>query len=293
MHEFQHSMLWGRSTQSSTCPDRSPKGSPRLGGTIQSHPCPSTLRGDGRTSRAAAGAGQRCWTSPSAGLAGRAGAASRGEGTLSAVGLGTGSRGGGTGHPLRHAPQRAPGRSYLGALAGAADVVAHPGRLVHAGAGGRAAKLGFGHGSPRSGGEGMAAGRAGRAVPAAGLSPLAGTVTRRWDCHPAPGLSPRTATLPPSAGVCALAALPACRLQNKTRNTPSRPRHRFPPPPSKAEARRARLCPPPALRGRRRSGESGEGEPGSAPLGSAPTPGSRSWARLRPRHRSLLPNPLI
>lgn len=121
-----------------------------------------------------------------------------------------------------------------------------------------------------------------------------GIVTPHRDCHPALGLSPRAGIVTPHRdsapvrGVCALAALPARRLQNKTRNTP-RPRHRFPPPPSKAEARRARLRPPPALRGRRGSGE---GEPGCARLrslrgmlrGMLRAPGSRH----RPRTRSLL-----
>lgn len=144
-------------------------------------------------------------------------------------------------------PAEPPRQSYLRPLARAADVVGHPGRLVHAGAGGRTGKLDSGRGTPRSLARAPAEWRRGRRK-------------ERTGC-------PRTGTLAPSARVCSLVVLPASRLQNKTRNIPRpTPGTAFPPPPSKAGARRARFHPPPALRGRRGSGE---GWLGSARLGTA------------------------
>lgn len=113
---------------------------------------------------------------------------------------------------------RAVYRSYLGPFAaGAANVVGHPGRLVHAGAGRES--------------------WAGGALRPAGRMDRAGC--------------PRTGTSPPAAGLGELASrLPSSKPKPKTTPPLPHPAASFPRPP-KAEARRARLCPPPALRGRR------------------------------------------
>lgn len=296
--------VWSRCTSS----DLSSTWMPRGRSTPSAAPGGVTPQGPGiRASPALPRAEMLNFTSD--GIAGSAGLLPGAGHTLSALtlswALGTASCRFGASPPPAAPPAPLP-RSYLGALAGAADVVAHPGRLVHAGLQSWAsAHLG----EERRRGDGSRQGRTGCAAPglspcsgadtrlrdchpalrlsprsgavtplrdcnpALGLSPCSGIVTpvrgchSLRECHPAPGLSPRSGAVPPlrdSAPVRRGLRAGGAPV-SQTAPEPPRPRQRFPPPPSKAEARRARLCPPPALRGGRGSGE---GEPGSAPLGS-------------------------
>lgn len=164
------------------------------------------------------------------------------------------------------------GRSYLRPLAaGAADVVGHPGRLIHLGTGERAGKLSSGRGTPRSLARAPAEeeGREGK--------------KERTGC-------PRTGTLSPSAGVCALAALPASRLQNRTRNTPVPGTAFLPRPPKRRRGEPGSARPPPSgaaaaagraphgtarlAAGPRAAPRCSAGRGGDAPLAPEPGPAS-------------------
>lgn len=186
-----------------------------------------------------------------------------------ATGLGTGSRGGGSrsAHPTEprlhrlRAPRSPRGRTYLGPLAaGAADVVAHPGRLVHAEAGGRAGKLGSAPAEARKEGAGGLAG------PAPGLCPRP-PGSARWRRSRLPDSKTKPET-PPHTQSPAPLFLPRPQKQRRGEPGSARPR---PPGPPRQRGGLARLRTP-------RSGRTVRAAP------RCPTPRRpRSPARPRPR----------
>lgn len=210
------------------------------------------------------GAREGCWTSLSDGLSGERKGLLPGKGWMHlATGLGTGSRGGGSraAHPTerrlhRLRALRSPrGRSYLGPLAaGAADVVAHPGRLVHAEAGGRAGKLGSAPAETREEGAGGLAG---------------------W---PRTGILPR----PPGSARWRRSGLPGSKSKPETPPPHTVPSSAFPPPPSKAEARRARFCPPPPSGAAAAAGRAGPA-PHASPRAHGPRCSALSHAAAAPQ----------